>query len=59
MGGERERNIDVREKHRLVASWYVPQPGIKLTTFLAFGIMLQPTEPPDHGQIFSLPLSCQ
>ena len=53
--GERERNIDVREKHQLVAShthpnWgpnlqarYVPSLGIEPTTFLVYGMMLQPT----------------
>ena len=59
--GERERNIDVREKHQLVAFCtcleegsnlqprHAPWPGIKLATFRLHGMMLQPTEPPSQG----------
>ena len=60
-GGERDTHMDVREKHRLVAShtlltgiepWYVPWVETKPTTFSAYGIMLQPAEPPDWGWPF-------
>ena len=60
-GRGRGRNIDVWEKHWSVAShmlsdWrlnlqprYVPWPGTEPATFLVYGTMLQPTEPPSQG----------
>ena len=60
-GREREKQTDVREDYRSVAShthpnqrWnpqprYVPWPGIKPTIFLVYGSMVQPTEPQGQG----------
>ena len=60
-GGEKEKNIDVWEKHWLVASCmhpnrgenpqprYVPWPGIDPRSLLVYGMMLQTTEPPSQG----------
>ena len=57
-----ERNIDVREKHRLVASrmhldqgsdlqpMYVRRPGIEPVTSLVYEAMLQPDEPLSQGR---------
>ena len=44
---EGERNIDVREKHQWVASRM--HPGRDRThNILVYGLMLQPTEPPEQ-----------
>ena len=63
--GERERNIDVTEKHRWVAPplgpnqgpisqpWCAPWPGTDCEIFLVYGMMLQPTEPHQPG-LFAL-----
>ena len=60
-GGERERNIDVREKHRCVAFSHAPRPGIKPATWVCamtrnwtcklsvYWTMLQPTKPHLQG----------
>ena len=59
---ERKRNIDAREKHRLVALLYMPRPGIEPTTwvcaltrnltlhYLVCGTILQPNEAHWLGQ---------
>ena len=59
--GKRERNIDVKKKHWLVASLYVPQPGIEPSTrlcsltgpwtcnLLVYRMTFEPTEPPGQG----------
>ena len=55
--GERERNIDVREKHCVVAFWYMPQVGMKPAIWVCaltgnwthdravYRTTLQPSEP--------------
>ena len=46
----RERNVDVREKHWLVASHTHPDRESNPHNLSVCGTMLQPTEPPGQGK---------
>ena len=62
-GGERDWDIDMREKHQSIAScthpnWrlspqpkYVPWPWIAPAAVLVYRMTLQPTEPPGQGSM--------